>query len=97
MAHTNTWNTTEPLNTRQAGKGAEELRKVKINIKERLDVDHYMNGELDTTIAGADGHHRKVTLVVQTSDPDAITDAIIIYAKSDGIYFRTSTAIGKMA
>jgi hypothetical protein len=96
MAHTNTWSTTIPTNDQLAGKGAEELVKVKTDIKERLTLDHYMDGEIDDTQADAEGRHRKVTLTVLTSDPTAITNAGIVYAKSDGIYFRNSTGVTKL-
>ena len=97
MTHSNIWSITTPTDEEQAGEGAAELRKEKVDIKERLAVDHCMNGIIDTSQVGADGQHRKATFVVQPTDPDALTGAIIIYAKADGLYFRSATAIGRLS
>lgn len=96
MAHTNTFSTTTPLDDSQLGKGAEEMRKAKLDIKERMAVDHVMENNLDPSVAGGDGQHNQVTLVNKTTDPDLITGTSVLYAKSDGIYFKNSAGTVKI-
>ena len=96
MAHNNAWSTTTPTDDELAGKGAEELIKIKVDIKERLALDHYMDGELDDTKGTAEGRHRKVTLTALSGDPTLIANTGIVYAKSDGLYFRNSAGIVKV-
>ena len=96
MAHTNAWSTTTPANDALAGKGAEELINIKVDIKERLALDHYMDGELDDTKGTAEGRHRKVTLTALSNNPTLIANTGIVYAKSDGLYFINSAGIVKL-
>ena len=86
MSHTNTWDETTPTDNSKLGVIDDNIRSLKLDFKERFTLDHYMDGELDTDVAGADGHHRKVTLPEQSSDPTAVTDAIILFSKDvDGV------------
>lgn len=96
MAHTNSFSTTAPLDDSQLGKGAEAMRKAKLDIKERMAVDHVMENNLDPAVAGGDGQHNKVTLVNKATDPTLITGTAVLYAKSDGLYFRNSSGIVKI-
>ena len=96
MAHTNTFSTTAPLDNSQLGKGAEEMRKAKLDIKERMAVDHVMENNLYPAVAGGDGQHNQITLVNKATDPTLITGTAILYAKSDGLYFRNSSGIVKI-
>lgn len=84
MSHTNSWDSSAPADGTAIGLGAKGIRDTKMDIEERISVDHYMDGDLDSAVAGCDGHHRKVTLPEQSSAPDAITDAIILYTKEVG-------------
>jgi hypothetical protein len=80
----------------------EEIRGYKARFKERFEIDHCMDGELDTSIAGADGQHNQVTLYPQISDPASISGTNIFYSKlvnsipelfcrkSDGVYRITN-------
>lgn len=79
----------------------EEIRGYKARFKERFELDHCMDGELDTSIAGADGQHNQVTLYPRISDPVLISGTNIFYSKlvnsipelfcrkSDGVYQMT--------
>ena len=96
MAHTNQWSTTTPADNELAGNGAEEIRQTKLDIIERLGSDHCTSGELDTTKSGADGYHNKVTLSIRSSDPTLLANSGVLYAKSDGLYFRNSAGIVKI-
>jgi hypothetical protein len=77
---------------------AKVLKKcVKPNsIKERMAVDHVMENNLDPSVAGGDGQHNQVTLVNKATDPILITGTSVLYAKSDGLYFRNSSGIVKI-
>lgn len=80
----------------------EEIRGYKARFKERFELDHCMDGELDTAVAGADGQHNHVTLYPQISDPVSIFGTNMFYSKlvnsipelfcrkSDGVYQITS-------
>lgn len=64
----------------------EEIRGYKARFKERFEIDHCMDGELDTAVAGADGQHNQITLVPQSYFPEFTNGAIKIFSKIiDGI------------
>jgi len=68
--HTQSWNVAFeaiPANTDDANEGAQRIRSLKRDIRERLAVDHEM--ELMANSATADGRHKKVTFVRQDSEP----------------------------
>ncbi len=90
MAHTRTWDTAyeaTPPNTQNASQGAQRIRELKLDIRERLDLDHIMDDD-DTN----DGRHRVVSLVEQASDPGNLANQHKIYSKDVGgvteIFFR---------
>lgn len=60
----------------------EEIRGYKARFKERFELDHCMNGELNTALAGADGQHNQVTLYPQISDPEIMVNAIKMFCKT---------------
>ena len=80
----------------------EEIRGYKSRFKERFEIDHCMNGEIDPAIAGGDGQHNQVTLYPQISDPVSISGTNMFYSKlvnsipelfcrkSDGVYRITN-------
>lgn len=72
---TRTWDETIPPNTQAASQGANRIRDHKVDVKERLEVDHSMAADAD------DGAHKKVTLVEQASAPTNATDRGFVYAK----------------
>lgn len=94
--HSRAWDNTIPADTALAGDGADELRKLKLDIAERLDIDHHMSGELDDTKSSAEGRHKKVTMTVLADDPAHITGTAILYMKADGLYYRTADGIFKV-
>ena len=100
MATLQTYSTTTPLDTELEGDGALELRKYSERFKERFELDHNMDGYLDTDLASCDGYHKKVTMAVQSSDPSAMTGAGVLYTKTasgtQGLYFRNSAGIVKI-
>lgn len=92
---TRVWNESDPPDNTAIGYGAQKMREAKEDIEEREQVNHYFNdGETDTSVAGCDGHHRYVTFVEQASDPDAIADTAIMFAKDvsgdTALYVKTS-------
>ena len=92
---TRTWDTTTPADTGYAGDGDDEIRNTKVDLKERLELDHYMDGELDPLEGDCDGYHRKATLYAQATDPTPLTGTGVIYTKIvDGVtelFFRDAT------
>lgn len=82
MVHSRTWDAAyeaTPPNTQNASQGAQRIRELKIDIRERLDLDHIMDDD-DTN----DGRHRFVGLVEQASDPGNLTDKGFLYTKDVG-------------
>ena len=78
MAHTRLWTTYEgkPAGADLISGGDNELRATKVDIRERLAVDHVMNVSTTT-----DGYHNKCTMPVQSSKPTAVASAGILYTK----------------
>lgn len=78
MAFVRTWNASYesiPGDTDPAKEGALRIRHLKIDIRERLDVDHSWAGDEH------DGKHNKVTLPEHTGDPTFIAETGILYTK----------------
>lgn len=82
MAHTRTWNAAyeaTPPNNQNASQGAQRIRELKQDIRERLDLDHIMDDD-DTD----DGRHRFVALVEQAADPGNLALKGFVYTKDVG-------------
>jgi len=78
MAFSRTWNAgyeANPSNAQVASQGAERIRELKVDLRERLEVDHSMAGDSD------DGYHLYCTLLEAASDPSSKTDAGKLYTK----------------
>ena len=78
MAHTRTWDTAyeaTPPNTQNASQGAQRIREFKLDVRERLTLDHSWAGDND------DGRHKWVALVEQSSDPGNLTNKGFLYTK----------------
>jgi len=78
MAHTRTWNASLeaiPPNTQAAASGAERIRDLKVDIRERLELDHVMDETND------DGYHKQVTLEEQASSPANLADKGRLFTK----------------
>lgn len=84
MAHSNVWDVTKPLDTELEGKGDDYIRQILLDLKERLAIDHNMDGILDTSLPTADGYHAKVTLVALSSDPALLTKSVTISNITNG-------------
>jgi len=85
MAHTRSFDKTDPANSGKAGLGAQELRELKEDVEERMQLDHYWDNENDTSETDADGHHKQVTMEKKSVAPSAIADTGIVYVKDDTI------------
>ncbi len=78
---TRTWNTAyeqSPADTDNASEGAQRIRNSRIDLRERLEIDHSLAGDTD------DGEHKKVTLIEQASDPSTVANRGFLYTKDDG-------------
>lgn len=78
MAHTRTWDAAyeaNPANTQNINQGATRIREVKLDVRERLALDHSMAGDDN------DGLHNKVTLLEQASAPTAAAGQGILYTR----------------
>lgn len=78
---TDTWNTAyeaDPSDTDLANLYANRMRNLKLNIRERMELDH----EWEDAATG--GKHKKVTLLQQGAAPSPGTDEFNIYTKDDG-------------
>lgn len=88
---TRTWNTAYeaiPPNSEDARLGAQRIRELKNDIRERLDVDHSWIGDAN------DGYHNQVTLLALATDPNAATSVGTLYTKVNSgvteVYFKSS-------
>lgn len=81
MAHTADWDSTyesHPPDTDNVGGGADDIRDLALNIRERVNVDHYME------IAGTQadhGEHKKLTFHEPISTPSNIANKGFLYMK----------------
>jgi len=81
MAHTETWNAafeSSPADGDFIPDGPDKIRDLKLAVRERLAIDHYMD------IAGTDadhGEHKKVTFHEPISTPGNVADKAFLYTK----------------
>jgi hypothetical protein len=84
MAYTRTWDAAYeaiPADANNVSEGAAKMRQVKVDARERLAKDHYLD------IAGTDadhGEHVKVTLREQAADPGTVANKGFLYTKDAG-------------
>jgi microcystin-dependent protein len=72
------WDETSPPDDQNRSLGDNRITEIKTQIREILAADH----EFIYTGQGTEwGYHNKVTLITGTSDPTAVADCIILYAK----------------
>ena len=81
--HTEPFRTDVPSIDDKMGLGAMAIRRNKLNIQERMELDHYWGEETDTAKANADGYHKKVTLKNVDEDIERDTDSSTLYVKND--------------
>lgn len=76
---TRTWDATymaNPADSQSASQGAARIREVRIDVKERLEVDHSWAGDVD------DGLHKRLTLVDPlAAKPTQVNDEVYVYSK----------------
>lgn len=84
MAFSRTWDAAyeaTPEAGANVGQGDDRIRNLKTDVRERQDVDHYM----DETGTDADhGEHRKITLNAPISTPTAVANKGFVYGKDVG-------------
>lgn len=82
MAHTRNWNAALeaiPADAAAAAQGANRIRDLKVDIRERLDLDHIMDQDIND-----DGRHRQVCFIEQASDPGNLANKGFLYTKDVG-------------
>lgn len=75
------WDETSPADTDLVSSGDDAIRTLKTSIREVFDIDHKFESSGQDTDWG---YHKKLTLIEQASDPTAVADNIILYAKEVG-------------
>lgn len=75
---TTSWDETSPAGTQSVSLGDDRIRELKTQLREVLAVDHVMS----SSGQGATwGYHNKATFYNQGSDPTAVANAFILFAK----------------
>jgi len=72
---TNAWDSTLPAETEDIKLGASRIRNLKVDIVERMAVDHSF------TLDANDGAHKKITLLEQAADPGTVANTGYLYTK----------------
>lgn len=72
------WNEATPANTDLFSEGDDRIRELKTQMRELFALDHIWESSGQ---GSAWGRHNTTTLQVQTSDPSAVEDTIILYSK----------------
>lgn len=89
MPHTRIWDETLPPNSQAAAQGALRIRDMKVDITERMAIDHYWDVDVNT-----DGWHKQVTLPELGADPVAAVNHGIVYTKdvagTTHLFFRAN-------
>lgn len=76
---TRTWNAgyeSSPANTQAASQGAQRIRELKLDVRERLAVDHIFGDG-----SANEGYHNIVHLAEQGSDPSGVANYGVLYTK----------------
>lgn len=83
---TRAWDITKPADTDFIGEGDDALRNLKVDLKERIEIDHWFNNVTDPNQGNCDGYHKKVTLLAQGTAPANVVGAGLVYTKIvDGV------------
>jgi len=98
MSHARTFDIATPTNNNFTGDGDDKIVENQVDLKQRLELDHNMDGILNTALPTADGYHKKVTMKALTQaaeHPTPLTGSGVIYTKEvDGIielFFKESS------
>lgn len=81
MTHSFTFDITNPTDNNFAGDGDDKIIENQKAIKERLELEHWMNGKLNTDEPDAEGRHKQITMKALSDDPAAMSEAGIVYTK----------------
>jgi hypothetical protein len=76
MSHSRIWSNITPANSDNINQGAQQIRNVRVDVDQRLQIDH-VNGVSIST----DGFHKKTTLQNQSSRPSTASGYSIIWAE----------------
>jgi hypothetical protein len=69
-----------PANTESASLGAQRIRETRVDLRERLDVDHFLPG--DDSVGAKEGEHRQITLYNPLAgDPSTVANKGYLYSK----------------
>ena len=79
MPHTRDWDESIPPNSQAAALGATRIRDMKVDIQERMLIDHIW----DSTV-NDDGLHKQVTMAEQIDPAAPAADYVVLYAKDSG-------------
>jgi hypothetical protein len=89
MPHTRVWDETNPPGTQAAAQGATRIRDLKVDIQERMLIDHVWDVDVNT-----DGFHKQVTMLELGADPVAAANYGIVYTKdvaaATHLFFRAN-------
>src|SRR3990167_7224426 len=75
---TNTWDSALPAESEDVRLGADRIRDLKVDIVERMAVDHSF------ALTADDGAHKKVTLLEQAGNPGTVANTSYLYTKDVG-------------
>lgn len=76
MTHAFSFDVTEPTDNNFAGDGDDKIVENQKATKERLELDHWMSGNLDTNESNAEGRHKKVTMKALSADPTLLGQSV---------------------
>lgn len=80
--HSRTFDKTDPADADRMGFGAQEIRDLKEDIVERLELEHMWDSSQEVTTGDGDGYHKKVSMKAITT-PAAIATSGAVYVKTD--------------
>lgn len=75
--HTNSWSNAAPADADDINQGAAEMRKFRLDVDERMDVDHDWPASTDG------GYHTAVHMKEQAADPASVLNVGTIYTKDE--------------
>jgi hypothetical protein len=90
MPHTRIWDETAPANSQAIAQGAQRIREMKVDITERMAIDHVWDESVNT-----DGRHKQVTMLELGADPAApAANYGVVYTKdvtgTTHLFFRAN-------
>jgi len=86
-AFTRDWDETTPTKSSEARNIDEYIRYLRIDVRERLAVDHYFVS--DDTNVDSEGYHTTIHLIDQDTDPETSIYGGILYGKNGHLYWIT--------